>query len=450
MKELKKLKILFFKKNLVIENNLDLNLGNLIFIYNGYESCLGFVSSIKENQVNIFLNGDLKEKTNLRGMKYKEDVGINFGGKNLGTIKNIYGEEFRKNRILYSEGGSEEFVSFQSYKIFNPINREIPSKPFFTGIGLIDLFMTIIKGQKISVFISEEYKVIEMIKKLILDKKEKIFLCLVGLGEEDLLDLSDFIEKNRLSEYFILYNSNRGNYSDKKYIYKLFNNLCNKYLEKNPKSEIISIIFDFSEYGNYLRNESIDLKELPGKKGYPYDLYSSFAGIFENCGSFKNGGSITMINMLKIQKGDVTNIFSDISGYISEGQIVIDQENLIQKFKNPINIFQSLSRLMNEALENGNISFDNHLTLAYHLKRLYFEAKGISNLAGIIGFDNLDVFQKKMIDFKNIFEKEFYHSEGIMDLHTISKKCYECLETIPEKEKETLGEEIMKNLRNDI
>ena len=180
-----------------------------------------------------------------------------------------------------------------------------------------------------------------------------------------------------------------------------------EYLAYEKGKHVLVILTDMTAYAEALREFSSSKGEIPGRKGYPGYLYSDLASIYERAGIIEGlEGSVTQIPILTMPNDDITHPVPDLTGYITEGQIVLDR-NLDQKgIYPPVSILPSLSRLMKDGIGEGFTRWD-HSVLANQLFSSYAKAQDARSLASVIGEEELSALDKKYLNFGNMLETEF-------------------------------------------
>ncbi|HOL48438.1 MAG TPA: V-type ATP synthase subunit B, partial [bacterium] len=209
---------------------------------------------------------------------------------------------------------------------------------------------------------------------------------------------------------------------------------------------VLVIITDITNYCEALREISILRNEIPGRKAYPGYLYSDLASLYERAGIIKNSkGSITQLPILTMPNDDITHPIPDLTGFITEGQIVLNRELHLKGIYPPINVLTSLSRLMKDGIGKG-FTRDDHSHLASQLFALYSKVQEIRELASVIGEDELTLLDHKYLEFGNAFENNFINQSFTENRNIIEtlNKGWECIKIMPEEELHRLTEEEIK------
>jgi len=180
-----------------------------------------------------------------------------------------------------------------------------------------------------------------------------------------------------------------------------------EYLAYDLDRHVLVVITDMTHYAEALREVATAKGDVPARKGYPGYLYSDLAEIYERAGRIKDRhGSITMVPVLSMPSDDITHPIPDLTGYITEGQIVLSRELHNQGVYPPVNVPPSLSRLMKDGV-GKDYTREDHARVANQLYASYTKALGARNLASIIGAEELSAQDRKYLEFANAFEKRY-------------------------------------------
>jgi V/A-type H+-transporting ATPase subunit B len=198
---------------------------------------------------------------------------------------------------------------------------------------------------------------------------------------------------------------------------------------------VIVILYDMTNYANALREISAKKEEIPGKKGYPGYMYSDLASIYERAGIIKGKkGSITQIPVLTLPDDDITHPVADLSGYITEGQIVFSRSLHKKGIFPPIDVLSSLSRLMNSAVTS------THKRFASQLYASYANAKKIESFASIIGESELSDLEKKYLKFSKEFDNTFINQDLPRNMNETFEVAKKLLKILPKSEMTRLSQ----------
>jgi V/A-type H+-transporting ATPase subunit B len=213
---------------------------------------------------------------------------------------------------------------------------------------------------------------------------------------------------------------------------------------------ILVIMTDMTSYAEALREFSSSKGEIPGRKGYPGYLYSDLASLYERAGIVEGSqGSVTQIPILTMPNDDITHPVPDLTGYITEGQIVLDR-NLDQTGVYPsIAVLPSLSRLMKDGIGEGYTRSD-HSAVANQLFASYAKVQDARSLASVIGEEELSDIDKKYIEFGKLFEKHFI-SQGFEENRSIEETLdlgWDLLSVLPKSEIDRVDEKLLEEKYN--
>ena len=220
---------------------------------------------------------------------------------------------------------------------------------------------------------------------------------------------------------------------------------CAEYLAFEHDMHILVIMTDMTSYAEALREFSSSKGEIPGRKGYPGYLYSDLASLYERAGMIKgHNGSVTQIPILTMPNDDITHPIPDLTGYITEGQIVLDRSLQGQGLYPPVNVLPSLSRLMKDGIGEGYTRAD-HQPLANQLFASYAKVIDARSLASVIGEEELSPTDKKYIEFGRLFESKFVN-QGFNENRSIEQSLdlgWELLSTLPRAELDRVDDALL-------
>lgn len=335
----------------------------------------------------------------------------------------------------------------------NPVSRVYPKNYINTGISTIDTLMTLIRGQKLPIFSGSGMKHNELAVQIATQAKisdnENSNFCIVfaAMGV-----------KNDVAEYF------RRSFDESGVLQKvvMFLNLSNdpiiertltprcalttaEYLAFELNMHVLVIMTDMTSYAEALREFSSSKGEIPGRKGFPGYLYSDLASLYERAGMIKGKtGSVTQIPILTMPNDDITHPVPDLTGYITEGQIVLDRTLEGKGFYPAVSVLPSLSRLMKDGIGKG-FTREDHSAVANQLFASYARVMEARSLASVIGEEELSPTDKKFIEFGKLFESLFVN-QGFNANRTISESLdlgWKLLSTLPKEELDRIDPEVL-------
>lgn len=333
----------------------------------------------------------------------------------------------------------------------NPVSRTYPRNYINTGISSIDALTTLIRGQKLPIFsgsgLSHNKLAVQIVRQAkIADENGQDFAVVFGaMGVKN--DVADYFkrcfEETGVLERVAMF----LNLSNDPIIERILTPrcalTCAEYLAFEKNMHILVILTDMTSYAEALREFSSSKGEIPGRKGYPGYLYSDLASIYERAGIVKGAsGSVTQIPILTMPNDDITHPVPDLTGYITEGQIVLDR-NLDQTGVYPaVSVLPSLSRLMKDGIGEG-FTREDHQMCANQLFAAYAKVQDARSLASVIGEEELTSIDKQYIKFGTLFEEHFINQgfdvnrpiEETLDLG------WALLSTLPKSELDRVDEE---------
>ena len=301
----------------------------------------------------------------------------------------------------------------------NPVSRIYPRNYINTGISGIDTLSTLIRGQKLPIFSGSGIKHNELAVQIVRQAR------ISGADESNFgVVFAAMGVKNDVAQYFRKSFEDAGvmnrvvmllNLSNDPIIERTLTPRCAltiaEYLAFELDMHILVIMTDMTSYAEALREFSSSKGEIPGRKGYPGYLYSDLASLYERAGMIKgSSGSVTQIPILTMPNDDITHPVPDLTGYITEGQIVLDRSLQAQGIYPPMNILPSLSRLMKDGIGDGYTRAD-HAPLANQLFASYAKVIDVRSLASVIGEEELSQTDRKYIEFGREFEQRFLRQE---------------------------------------
>ncbi|MFN3966727.1 MAG: V-type ATP synthase subunit B [Endomicrobiia bacterium] len=346
----------------------------------------------------------------------------------------------------------------------NPTARLYPEEFIQTGISAIDGLNTLVRGQKLPIFsgfglphselvaqIARQAKVLTEVSILNKTKnptEEKFSVVFGAMGitfEEANFFIQD-LQRTGAIERSVMFVNLADDPSVERIATPRVALTCAEYLAFEHGYHVLVILSDMTNYCEALREVSSARKEIPGRRGYPGYLYTDLATIYERAGRIKGKtGSITLMPVLSMPEDDKTHPIPDLTGYITEGQIVLDRGLHRKGIYPPIDVLSSLSRLRDKGIGKDRTRED-HADWANQLFACYARGKEVQELAVILGEASLTEIDKKFLKFSEIFEDRFVRqsqneNRTIFDSFKIG---YELLKTLPEEELKRIRPEFKK------
>ena len=288
-------------------------------------------------------------------------------------------------------------------KPLNPVTREYPRDYIRTGISAIDGLTTLIRGQKLPIFsgngLPHDQLAAQIVQQASLgdNSDEKFAIVFAAMGVK--YDVADFFrrtfEESGVSDHVAMFINLANDPVVERLITPKVALTLAEYLAFEKEMHILVILTDMTSFAEAMREVSSSKGEIPSRKGYPGYLYSELATIYERAGIVAGKhGSVTQIPILTMPNDDITHPIPDLTGYITEGQIVLDRLLQGQSVYPPINVLPSLSRLMKDGIGEGYTRKD-HQDVANQLFSCYAKVGDARALASVIGEDELSPLDKK-------------------------------------------------------
>ncbi len=326
----------------------------------------------------------------------------------------------------------------------NPVSRIYPRNYICTGISSIDTLITLIRGQKLPIFSGSGMKHNELAVQIVNqakisgDEDSNFAVVFAAMGvKQDVADYfrRSFEQSGVLSRVVMFLNL-----ANDPIIERILTPRCAltaaEYLAFERNMHILVIMTDMTSYAEACREFSSSKGEIPGRKGYPGYLYSDFASLYERAGMVKGStGSVTQIPILTMPNDDITHPVPDLTGYITEGQIVLDRGLDNSGLYPPVSVLPSLSRLMKDGIGEGYTRAD-HASLSNQLFASYAKVQDARSLASVIGEEELSEDDKRLLSFGRAFEQEFL-CQGQDEARTIEQSLnlgWKLLSTLPREE----------------
>ena len=336
----------------------------------------------------------------------------------------------------------------------NPVRREYPRNYIRTGISAIDGLTTLIRGQKLPIFsgngLPHDQLAAQIVKQASLgDGANENFAVVFGaMGVKH--DVAEFFrktfEESGVSDHVCMFLNLANDPVVERLITPKVALTVAEYLAFECNMHILVILTDMTSFAEAMREVSSSKGEIPSRKGYPGYLYSELATLYERAGIVVgSNGSVTQLPILTMPNDDITHPIPDLTGYITEGQIVLDRNLHGQAVYPPISILPSLSRLMKDGIGKG-YTREDHQDLANQLFSSYARVGEARDLASVIGEDELSETDKKYLRFGVRFEQEFV-AQGADEDRSMEKTLdigWELLHILPKEELDRIDTKILE------
>jgi V/A-type H+/Na+-transporting ATPase subunit B len=346
----------------------------------------------------------------------------------------------------------------------NPYARTYPRDFIQTGISAIDGMNTLIRGQKLPIFSGNGLphnrlaaQIVRQAKILSFDDNKQsepfvIVFCAMGVKNDVARFFLDDFEHSGVLANVVVFLSLADSPSLERLVAPRCALTAAEYLAFEKNMHVLVVMTDMTNYCEAMREVSSIRGEVPSRKGYPGYLYSDLASLYERAGKITgSAGSITQIPILSMPNDDISHPIPDLSGYITEGQIVLDRELFQRGIYPPVAGLPSLSRLMKDGIGKG-MTREDHKDIASQLFAAYARVKQIRNLASIIGEEELSATDKQYLKFGEKFEQTFL-TQSELDNREIARTLdigWKVLKEIPREDLLRVKQEYIEKYMNKV
>ena len=445
--------------------------GPLIFVEGVNDAAYGEIVEIK------LANGDRRQGQVLdtrKGLAIIQVFGPTYGLGTSGTSTKFSGEtamlsvsDEMLGRTFDGLGKPRDtgpkIISKEKYDLvgagINPYSREEPSEFIQTGMSNIDGMNTLVRGQKLPIFsgagLPHNLLATQIARQAkVLGTSENFSVVFAAMGitsEEANFFIKQFEESGALGRSVLFLNLSSDPSMERILTPRLALTTA-EFLAYEREMHVLVILTDMTNYCESLREISAAREEVPGRRGYPGYMYTDLASIYERAGKIKGRkGSVTQIPILAMPADDITHPIPDLTGYITEGQIVLSRELNRLNIQPPVDVLTSLSRLMNQGIGNGRTRED-HRNLADQLYATYAQGKDARALSAIVGEEALSETDRKFLKIANNFERKFVN-QGIDENRSIEHTLdigWELLSNLPESEMKRIKSEFITKYRKRV
>ena len=335
----------------------------------------------------------------------------------------------------------------------NPVRRESPRNYIRTGISAIDGLTTLIRGQKLPIFsgngLPHDQLAAQIVKQASLggSTNEDFAIVFAAMGVKH--DVADFFrrtfEESGVANHVAMFLNLANDPVVERLITPKVALTAAEYLAFEKNIHILVILTDMTSFAEAMREVSSSKGEIPSRKGYPGYLYSELATLYERAGIVEGvNGSVTQLPILTMPNDDITHPIPDLTGYITEGQIVLDRNLHGQAIYPPISVLPSLSRLMKDGIGEG-FTREDHQDVANQLFSCYAKVGDARALASVIGEDELSAIDKKYLEFGKAFEEHFIgqaHHENRSIIETLEIG-WKLLRMLPREELDRIDTKVL-------
>ncbi|MGD2052512.1 MAG: V-type ATP synthase subunit B [Gammaproteobacteria bacterium] len=405
---------------------------------------LGRVSAIDEDMLTV----EVLESTAGLGI---EDTRVRFLGEPLtfAVGPEMPGRIFDGVGRVIDDGPpvpAEKTLRIDGFSI-NPAARDRPADFIETGISTIDIMNSLVRGQKLPVFsgagLPHDQLAIQIAHQAHLrtssrdateeDEFAMVFVA-IGVPYDTAEGFRAAMEASGALEHTLLFLNLASDSSTQRLLCPRYALTAAEYLAFEQGKHVLVLMTDMTNYCEALREVSASHGEVPGRKGFPGYMYSDLATLYERAGSIKGvAGSLTQLPILTMPSDDITHPIPDLTGYITEGQIVLDRELDRADVYPPVKVLPCLSRLMKDGTGEG-FTHRDHPDLANQLYAAYARAVHVRVLASVVGREGLTEADRKFLDFGDKFESEFIKQESMRSLEAGMEIGWKLLRMLPATE----------------
>lgn len=324
----------------------------------------------------------------------------------------------------------------------NPYMRDYPTDFIQTGISVIDGMLTLVRGQKLPLFsgagLPHNMIAAQIARQATVRTGEEfaVVFAAIGVRHDEAVFFRRSLEESGALKRSVLFLNLADDPAIERVVTPRVALTAAEYLAFDEGMHVLVILTDMTNYAEALREISSAREEVPGRKGYPGYLYTDLATIYERAGRIKGKkGSITQLPILSMPSDDITHPIPDLTGYITEGQVVLDRDLYRKGIYPPINVLMSLSRLMKDGIGEGKTRAD-HAEVSNQLYDAYSRAQELRALVEIVGRAGLSEIDLKYLEFGDAFERKFLRQDPYenRDLERTLELAWEVLSILPESE----------------
>jgi V/A-type H+-transporting ATPase subunit B len=336
----------------------------------------------------------------------------------------------------------EDYLDIHGYPL-NPALREPPSEFIETGISVIDGMLTLVRGQKLPIFsgsgLPHNKMAMQVVRQARVRGKEEDFAVVfgaVGVAFEEAMYFLNELKRMGAIDRTVAFLAPASAPTVEKLALPRTALTVAEFLAWRNDMHVLTILTDMTNYCESLKEVSAAREEVPGRRGYPGYMYTDLATMYERAGRVvSKKGSITIMPILTMPDDDITHPIADLTGYITEGQIVLSRDLWRKGIYPPVDIFLSLSRMMKEGIGPGKTREDHHPVFS-QLMRAYAEGQRLREIIAIVGTESLTDRDRKYLEFADAYEGRFIN-QGEYERRSIEKTldlAWELLSILPEEE----------------
>ncbi|GAB7093882.1 ATP synthase subunit B [Halolamina litorea] len=372
-------------------------------------------------------------------------------------------------RVLDGSGspidGGPDIVPDERHDIvgeaINPVSREYPEEFIQTGVSAIDGMNTLVRGQKLPIFsasgLPHSDLALQIARQATVPEEDEqsddgegsefaVVFGAMGITQEEANEFMDDFERTGALERSVVFMNLADDPAVERTVTRRMALTTAEYLAFEKGYHVLTILTDMTNYCEALREIGAAREEVPGRRGYPGYMYTDLAQLYERAGRIDGReGSVTQIPILTMPGEDDTHPIPDLTGYITEGQIVMDRNLDSKGMEPPVNVLPSLSRLMDDGIGEG-LTRGDHGDVKDQLFAAYAEGEDLRDLVNIVGREALSETDNKYLDFADRFETEFV-DQGYRTNREIDETLdigWELLSILPKTELNRIGEDLIE------
>jgi V/A-type H+-transporting ATPase subunit B len=398
-----------------------------------------------------------------------EGIDRNSSVRFLGETMKMPVTEDLLGRVLDGSGqpidGGPEIVPDERRDIvgeaINPYSREYPEEFIQTGVSAIDGMNTLVRGQKLPIFsasgLPHNDLALQIARQATVPEEEEsgdddegsefaVIFGAMGITQEEANEFMADFERTGALERSVVFTNLADDPAVERTITPRLALTTAEYLAFDKGYHVLVILTDMTNYCEALREIGAAREEVPGRRGYPGYMYTDLAQLYERAGRIKGReGSVTQIPILTMPGDDDTHPIPDLTGYITEGQIMMDRDLHSEGIEPPVNVLPSLSRLMDDGIGEG-LTREDHADVSDQMYAAYAEGEDLRDLVNIVGREALSERDNRFLDFADRFEAEFVDqgSEADLSIDETLEIGWGLLSMLPKEELNRVDEDLIE------
>lgn len=332
----------------------------------------------------------------------------------------------------------------------NPVSRATPSRPIVTGVSAIDGLMTLVRGQKLPIFSVGGLPHLELAAQVAAQARadegsSATVFAAMGLTHADAATVRETLEERTAAgELALILNTADDPFVERLVAPRIALTVA-EHLAFDRGRHVLVVMADMTSYCEAVREVAAARGEVPSRRGYPGHLYSDLASLYERAGRIEGRpGSLTQLPVLTMPAGDITHPVPDLTGYITEGQIVLSEELHAAGIYPPIDLLSSLSRLMRLGA-GPRQTRDDHLELAAQLIAAAAQARRAADLAEVVGVDALSEAERRQLEFADVLRARFVaqRRDEERSLDETLARGWEAISVLPRQQLSMVSERVL-------